>query len=586
MSRSRVVFLLIIAAAVGVIALSQITRYLSAVSLANSTVHISVLYAPEVDSYLKDTIDTFNQAYAAGRNPITGQPLTSGEKPIVVVGTAEESAPAMHSIVSAITAPANTADANTTTVFTPSAVEWLSLANYAAGRPVFDLANSPATARTPLVLATWQSRLNALQSAKANQPIGWQQLLAVVNDPKGWQTYGITGRKDVYYVHTDPSNSASGLSALLAEYGASARDNGTNANALTLNDVNNTTVQDGVRNIENMIKQYAGDETPFDRYLAQGPDAVDFVAMTEQEMIQINQGKTQYAEAERLIALYPSEGTVWEDHPFAIPDAPWVTPDQREAAKVFTQYVLSAQVQQKVLAAGFRPVNPNVLLAAPIVPELGANPNEPGTIFNVPQPQVMAAIEQSWHSVKKRADVWLVLDTSGSMFDNDNISQARKAALAFLDKLDPQDRIGLITFDENVHTLVNLDTVQNNKIKFTKAVNALQTGNAASTYDALNAALMNLQTQSNAAPANRIQAIVLRTDGSDTGSKQTKLADVVSKITATQQNANPVMVIPIAYGDGADAAMLGALAQASNTQVEHAIPATIGTLMQAIGLYF
>src|SRR5258708_1669474 len=235
MSRSRVVFLLIIATAIGVIVVSQITRYLSALSLANSTVHISILYARESDSYLKDAIDTFNQAYSAGRNPITGQALASGERPIVVAGKAEDSALAMQGIVNAVTTPA-TASVERPTLFEPSATEWLSLANYAMGRNVFDLANSSATARTPLVIATWQSRMSALQKATPGQAIGWQQLLAVINDPKGWQTYGISGRKAVYYVHPDPADSATGLSAVLAEYVSRARDTiSFNSNVFNMN---------------------------------------------------------------------------------------------------------------------------------------------------------------------------------------------------------------------------------------------------------------------------------------------------------------------------------------------------------------
>ena len=112
-------------------------------------------------------------------------------------------------------------------------------------------------------------------------------------------------------------------------------------------------------------------------------------------LIYINQGKTAYKPPERLVALYPTEGTFWHEHPFAIPNTDWVTPEQRDAARVFTQYILSETIQQKTLAAGFRPANPKVPLGYPIVPELGVDPNQPATVLDVPDPSVIAAVQQS-----------------------------------------------------------------------------------------------------------------------------------------------------------------------------------------------
>jgi Ca-activated chloride channel family protein len=108
------------------------------------------------------------------------------------------------------------------------------------------------------------------------------------------------------------------------------------------------------------------------------------------------------------VALYPKEGTFWHEHPFAIPDADWVTPEQRTAAQTFTEYGRSTPVQEKVLESGFRPVNPDVTIGYPIVPELGVDPNQPSTVLNVPDPAVIAAVQTSWAYVKKQADIVLM----------------------------------------------------------------------------------------------------------------------------------------------------------------------------------
>jgi Ca-activated chloride channel homolog len=60
-----------------------------------------------------------------------------------------------------------------------------------------------------------------------------------------------------------------------------------------------------------------------------------------------------------VVALYPKEGTFWSDHPVGIVERDWVTPERREAAQTYINYLLAAQSQQKALAYGFRPGSPD-----------------------------------------------------------------------------------------------------------------------------------------------------------------------------------------------------------------------------------
>ncbi len=61
-----------------------------------------------------------------------------------------------------------------------------------------------------------------------------------------------------------------------------------------------------------------------------------------------------------LVAIYPTEGTLFSDNPLIILDAPWVSPEQKQAAELFRDYVLRPENQQRVLEFGFRPGNPQV----------------------------------------------------------------------------------------------------------------------------------------------------------------------------------------------------------------------------------
>src|SRR5260221_4202373 len=187
-----------------------------------NAIQISIIYAPESDSYLKDAINNFNQAYASGKNPITGAALAANEKPIYITGKSGSSGTVMQGIINAIIAP-NNANVERPTIFEPSVSHWLALANLATRPDLFDLANIPATAQAPVAIAIWTSRLKAIQACNPGKDIGWQQILEVLNNPKGWEDYGFTGRRTIYYGHTDPFISSTALSTLIAEFYCSAR---------------------------------------------------------------------------------------------------------------------------------------------------------------------------------------------------------------------------------------------------------------------------------------------------------------------------------------------------------------------------
>lgn len=579
----------------------------NATQCAANAVEIEIIYAPESELYLNgevyDAINRFNQAYIDGKNPITGEPLADGEQIICVKGMPGSSGTVAQGIINAIIAP-NNANVAKPTIFSPSVSHWLALVNFQTGRQIFDLADSPPTALAPVVMAIWESRLQAIQEKSGTEDVGWEELLAVLNSPNGWADYNIPGdRTTVYYGHTDPFISSTALSTLIAEFYASARSNtgDPNLRRLTMEQVNDPAVQQGVRNIEELIRHYSSRTTEFKEYIAQGPDYLDFVALEENDLIFINQGKTTYQPPETLVALYPKEGTFWHEHPFAIPQADWVTDDQRAAAQVFTEYIRSEPVQEKVMESGFRPANPNVKIGYPIVKELGVDPNQPKTILEVPDPEVVAAVQSSWQFVKKQADVLLVIDTSGSM-EGAKIEQAVTAANAFLDNMPPQNRVGIVTFDSqpkvydfNLDTTVVLDenstlssealvSFEGGQTEIRNQISNLQATGDTSLYDAIIQSIKLLKN-SREDRDDRIQAIVVLSDGQDTSSLSA-LQNVVESIQASREDRNPVIVIPVAYGGDADINALNSIARASATRVQSGDPENIQHVLEIISSYF
>jgi Ca-activated chloride channel family protein len=551
-----------------------------AVPVPEGAVEISIIYAPESDLYLKDAIDEFNKAYTQGLNPLTGARLAEGEQPIYVTGRSASSGTVMQGIVNAIIAPENQ-NVETPTIFAPSVSHWLALANYQAGREIFDLANSPATANAPVVMAIWESRLQAIQEKYPGEAIGWKHLLDVLHSPNGWQDFGIEdGRRTVYYGHTDPYISSTALSTLIAEYYASALYNaGFSGQRLTSAMVNDPAVQQGVRDIETLIRHYSRRTTEFKEYIAQGPEYLDFVALEENDLIYINEGKTDIRPPEKLVALYPSEGTFWHEHPFGIVNADWVTDEQAEAARVFTDYIRSPHIQEAVMAAGFRPVISEVEIGYPFVPELGVDKDQPSTVLFVPDPAVIANIQENWSYVKKQADIWIVFDTSASM-EGEKIEQAKEAALLFLSNTELQNRVGLIVFNTEVSVEVPLRDLETNRPALEETIRGLRAERNTSLYDALIEAVGMFQEDS-----NRIRAIVLLSDGADTASAQ-QLRDAKDVIEQRRGDLNPVIVVPVAYGSDADIQTLNSIARASATKVQSGDPSNILQVLDIISSYF
>ena len=548
----------------------------------SNAIEITIVYAPEFAPFMPEVMNNFNRAFAEGRNPVTGQPLASGQRPIYVAGRDGSSGTVMQGIVNAILAP-NNANVERPTIWSPSVSHWLALANYQSGRELFDLADSPSTALAPVVIAIWESRLQAIQRRHPGQAIGWQELLEVLNDPNGWASYGISGRTTVYYGHTDPFISSTALSTLIAEFYASARYNSNNPNLrrLTLGEVNDAQVQDGVRRIEQLIKHYSSRTTEFKEYIAQGPGYLDFVALEENDLIYINQGKTEYQPPEKLVALYPKEGTFWHEHPFAIPNADWVTAEQRDAAGVFTDYVRSRPVQEIVLAHGFRPATTEVPLGYPVTPDLGVDPNQPATVLDVPDPAVVSAVQASWQYVKKQADVLMLIDVSGSM-QGDKIDQARQAALAFLERVPQQNRVGLTIFNDRIVERVPLDSFERNAGDLRRAIQGLQADGDTALNDAV---IQAVETMAQDQDTDRIRAIVLLSDGQDTASLRS-LNEMVNAINTSRAGRNPILIVPVAYGGDADINALNAIARASSTRVQSGDPANILRVLEIISSYF
>ena len=277
---------------------------------------------------------------------------------------------------------------------------------------------------TPLVIAMPQPMAEAL--GWPDEPIGFADLPRLANNPEGWGSVGHPEWGPFRLGKTNPNYSTSGLNFTIAEYYAAT---GKTA-GLTLEDLARPAAVEFATHIESAVVHYGDITMTFlNNWFAADAAGTALtyasaVAVEEKSVIDYNlgnpdgvlsPGEEPRVPREPLVAIYPEEGTLFSDSPFIVLDTEWVDDDEKAAAALFEEFVQLPENQQKVMEFGFRPNNPAVPLADPIVAANGVDPTQPTAELGVPAPEVLIGILESWAELRKDARVLLVLDISGSM---------------------------------------------------------------------------------------------------------------------------------------------------------------------------
>jgi Ca-activated chloride channel family protein len=125
---------------------------------------------------------------------------------------------------------------------------------------------------------------------------------------------------------------------------------------LTLEDVNKQTTREFVSGIERSVIHYGASVDTFaEEMFNNGPSYLSAAVMDESLVAEAN-SHTKYTHlAYPVVAIYPQDGTFIADHPFAIPQASWVTPEKAHAAQILRSFLLDAPQQKKAQQYYLRP---------------------------------------------------------------------------------------------------------------------------------------------------------------------------------------------------------------------------------------
>src|ERR1044071_2559680 len=128
--------------------------------------------------------------------------------------------------------------------------------------------------------------------------------------------------------------------------------------------------------------------------------------------------------------------------------------------------------------------------------------------------------------------VALVIDTSGST--DFRLEDIQQAAIAFVNQLKPEDRVMVISFDDQINVLTRPISDREELIK---AIRQTRTGGGTRLYDAVDQVI-----KKHLKPINGRKAMVLFTDGVDTTSRQ---ASYGSTLRAAEEL--DALIYPVAY---------------------------------------
>ena len=476
--------------------------------------------------------------------------------------------------------------------WSPAASTWLQLLRHdraAQDRPDILAADNESVVSTPIVLAMPEPKAKALGWPQA--AIGWSDLLNLANDPGGWAAKGHPEWGAFKLGKTNPNVSTSGLSATIGAFVAAT---GTSSD-LTMDTLKEPRVRDFVAGVEKSVAHYGDTALTFLTNLQRADDAgaalgyVSAVAVEEKSVVDYNEGNPtgdletsgQHGKPRvPLVAIYPKEGTLNSDSPFAVLQAPWSDVGKQAGAKDFLTYLHEPAQQELFTDAGFRTYDGRPGRA---VSDSDYLADDIGAVLSPPSPPVLAAVRAAWSELRKPARVLLVLDVSGSMSvsaggGKTRLELAQAAAVNGLSQLSDADQVGLWTFPANGQVYVQQMPLEplgpQRQLMIARIQHLIPSGGTplyAATRKASEAVRAN-------AGDDTINAVVVMTDGKNEYPEDNDLDGLIRHLD-DQAPEGGIRVFTIAYGEDADLDTVKRISEASRAAAYDATdPQTIDSV--------
>lgn len=466
--------------------------------------------------------------------------------------------------------------------WSPGDQSWVDQANdtweLRANKPIASQA-CQATILAPLGFAMWQPMAETLGWPDA--PIGWDTLVSLAADPEGWASYGRPEWGKFRFGHTHPAYANSGLLSMTSfVYGIGGSN-------LTAADIYGEAIQQAMRQLEQNTSKYGRQAPPLlDLMAREGPSYLHAAAVPEADTVRMNVERGSELSFP-LAFIFPAGGTIWADHPYCILDnAEWVNDEQAEAAAIFRDYLLDKDRQADAIDNYLRPLDSSIPLHAPMDLAGGTDPRvNPQTVPALPSPSsdISSAIIDIFMLNKRKSTILVALDISGSM-EGDKIKSARTATVEFLERLNPEDEVTLMIFNDQVSALSEASRVGDVVEGLSQRIRGLLADGNTALYEAVCTAakeIGKLQLEDEAAGESRLYGIVLLSDGEDTVGRTSENQMFATCLPANAE-ADGVKIFPIAFGADADTEVLGRIATVTGGRMFAADPESISNAYLSI----
>ncbi len=215
------------------------------------------------------------------------------------------------------------------------------------------IARAELLALSPMVFVWWKERYDAF-IAKFGA-VSFATVGQGLAERGGWDAIAAKPEWGLFkFGHTHPNQSNSGLVTLvLMAYEFHRKDRG-----LALKDILDVKFQDWFSATESAVSGLTPSTgTMMKEMVLKGPSAYD--ALFVYENVAIDYLKNAEGRWGELRITYPQQN-LWNDNPYYVLAAPWVSAEERAAAETFLAFLMSEPVQRDALAHGLRPGNPEV----------------------------------------------------------------------------------------------------------------------------------------------------------------------------------------------------------------------------------
>jgi Ca-activated chloride channel family protein len=531
--------------------------------LPNNALVVKMLYGSEKQAWIDAVTADFNAQQNKAPN---GQV-------IVVQAEPAGSGDSMERILSGQDQPAIWSPASS--ILIPVANERWGAAN--GGKQLVEGTPTPLVL-SPVVIAMWKPMAEAL--GWPAKPLGWGDIADLARSGKSWGDYGHPEWGPFQFGHTHPDYSNSGITSILATiYAATGKTRG-----LTVADLQKPEVASFLADVERNVIHY-GESTGFfsKQMFSRGPSYLSAAVMYENLVTESYSAEKYPNRPLPVVAIYPKEGTFWSDHPFAILNAPWVDDNLRAAAKQYQDFLMAKPQQERALQLGFRPSDPQVALASPLTAAFGVDPKQPTTLLEVPSASVIEAARALWGKNKKRVEVQVVLDISGSMDEEQRLVRAKEALKRFIGNLADEDILGVVVFSSDSRELTPLTPLGAKRQDVLSQIDGLFPNGKTRLIDTVSEAYQQMSRE----PADaRIRAMVVLSDGADTSSSGST-ESLIAQLSGDSEGRS-IKVFTIAYGTGSDVDtnFMKQVADSSGAKTYASDPTKIDQVYRDIATFF